>query len=166
MAKDNLYEMMVIFDSQGDEAEIRRQFDVVQEVIEKRSTEFIGRAEWGLREFAYPIRKRRAGYYVYYLFRAGVEAPALISNTVKMNEKVLRHLIVRANRSALDYLARMQEQSLPESAEGEAEAQPEVPEPEAEPEATETAEASETPAEEPPQEETGETEERSEETEG
>jgi len=108
MAKEQLYELFVIFDSQSDEAEIRREFDVVQSLIEKRSAQFFGRAEWGLRNFTYPIKKRTSGHYVYYLFKAGADAPALISTALKMDEKVLRYMVVRAKPNSQDFLTNMQ----------------------------------------------------------
>ncbi len=104
MARQNLYELVVIFDSQGDEMDIKREFDIVQSLIERRSVEFLGRVDWGLKNFAYPIRKRKSGYYVYYLFKANVEIPAQLSMALKMDEKVLRHLIIRAKSSAKTYL--------------------------------------------------------------
>ncbi len=110
MARENLYEMVVIFDAQGEEAEIKREFDLVRSLIENRSSEFLGQANWGLRNFAYPIKKRMSGYYVYYLFKAGIEVPAMLSETLKMDEKVLRYLIVRAKSNAREYLNKLQEQ--------------------------------------------------------
>ncbi|GEM_PF-428997 len=104
MAKVQKYELMVIFDSQGDEDEIRREFDVVQSLVEKRATEFIGRAVWGLKEFKYPIKKRQSGYYVYYVFKAGPDVPPQISEALKMDEMVLRHLIVRGDENSEKYL--------------------------------------------------------------
>ncbi|MCD6417856.1 30S ribosomal protein S6 [bacterium] len=115
MAKEKLYEMVVIFDAQGDEADIRREIDLVSSLVEKRSSEFIGKADWGLRNFAYPIKKRTSGQYVYYLFRAGIEVPALLSSALKMDEKVLRYLIIRAKSNAKQYLEDIQNKAQPEA---------------------------------------------------
>lgn len=104
MARQNLYELVVIFDGQGDETDIKREFDIIQSLIERKSVEFLGRLDWGLKNFAYPIRKRKSGYYVYYLFKANVDIPAQLSMALKMDEKVLRHLIIKAKSSAKTYL--------------------------------------------------------------
>ena len=109
MAKEQLYEMVVIFDAQGDETDVRREIDIVQSLVEKRSSEFLGAAEWGLRNLAYPIKKRTSGHYVYYLFKATLEVPILLANTLKINEKVLRHMIIRAKSNAPEYLAKIQD---------------------------------------------------------
>ncbi|MCD6594559.1 30S ribosomal protein S6 [bacterium] len=107
MAKEKIYELMVIFDSQGDEAEIHREFDVVQSLVEKRSTEFIGRADWGLKEFKYPITKRNSGYYVYFLFKAEIDTPVQLAHALKMNEKILRHMIIAGNSRSVEYLNKL-----------------------------------------------------------
>ena len=109
MAKENLYELVVIFDSQGEEEQIKREFDIVQSLIEKRCSKFVGRAEWGLQKFVYPIKKRTEGYYVYYLFGADADVPGALSSALKMDEKILRHLIVKAKSTAQDYLEMAQQ---------------------------------------------------------
>ncbi|MCD6530915.1 30S ribosomal protein S6 [bacterium] len=177
MAKVQKYELMVIFDSQRDEEDIRREFDVVQSLVEKRATEFIGRAVWGLKEFKYPIKKRQSGYYVYYVFKAGPDAPPQISEALKMDEIVLRHLIVRGDENSEKYLGILESgsaaqtetpaQEIEEQQAAEEETQPESteqPEPEAAeeetpPEKAETAAQPESGEESQP---SGETEEKTE----
>ena len=111
MGKSQLYEIVVIFDPHGEESDLKRETDVVQSLIEKHSEEFIGRTDWGMIDFVYPIRKRTSGYYVYYLFRGSKDTPALISSALKMDEKVLRYLIVRAKSNAVEYLKRNQQEA-------------------------------------------------------
>jgi len=111
MGKSQLYEIIVIFDPHGEESDLKRETDVVQSLIEKHSEEFIGRTDWGMIDFVYPIRKRTSGYYVYYLFKGSKDTPALISSALKMDEKVLRYLIVRAKSNAVEYLKRKQQEA-------------------------------------------------------
>jgi len=107
MAKVQKYELIVVFDSQGDESEIRREFDVVQSILENRAENFLGRAEWGYKEFKFPIKKRTSGHYVYYLFKAEPDFPVQLGHALKMNEKVLRHILVRANANSEEYLNKL-----------------------------------------------------------
>jgi len=111
MGKSQLYEIVVIFDPHGEESDLKRETDVVQSLIEKHSEEFIGRTDWGMIDFVYPIKKRTSGYYVYYLFKGSKDTPALISSALKMDEKVLRYLIVRAKSNAVEYLKRKQQEA-------------------------------------------------------
>ena len=147
MGKSQLYEIVVIFDPHGEESDLKRETDVVQSLIEKHSEEFIGRTDWGMIDFVYPIKKRTSGYYVYYLFKGSKDTPALISSALKMDEKVLRYLIVRAKSNAVEYLKRKQQEAeqlvRTEEISEEVEATEEAPS-----EAEKPTEAEELPAEE------------------
>lgn len=96
MPKTELYEAMVIFDATGDESETRREFDVVQSLIERHSAKFVGRKEWGHKELVYPIKKKKSGWYIYYLFEAESGVPSKLTHALAMDERILRHIIVRA----------------------------------------------------------------------
>jgi small subunit ribosomal protein S6 len=104
MASEQLYELVVIFDGKGEESEIMREFDIVQSLVERKSVELLGRVDWGLRNFMFPIKKKTSGYYVYYLFKGLGDSTGQISNALKMDEKILRHMIVRCNANACDQM--------------------------------------------------------------
>ncbi len=104
MANEQSYELLVIFDAKVEEADIKREFDIVQSLIENRAAKFLGRAEWGLRDFQFPIKRRTSGHYVYYLFQAHPDFPTQLSHALKMDEKVLRHMIIKGNTKSEGYL--------------------------------------------------------------
>ncbi len=49
---------------------------------------------WGKKRLAYPIRKQDFGVYVYFEADLPAEAPAKISNSLNINDQVLRYLLV------------------------------------------------------------------------
>ncbi|MDU5020884.1 MAG: 30S ribosomal protein S6, partial [Clostridiales bacterium] len=51
---------------------------------------------WGTKKLAYPIAKFTEGYYVLVNFKSGVEVPKEIDRNLKINENVIRHMIVVA----------------------------------------------------------------------
>lgn len=51
---------------------------------------------WGTKKLAYPIAKFTEGYYVLVNFEAGVEVPKELDRNLKINENVIRHMIVCA----------------------------------------------------------------------
>jgi small subunit ribosomal protein S6 len=55
---------------------------------------------WGLRQLAYPIRRYREGQYVFSLIQIEPAAMARIEQRLRMNEDVLRFLMVRADEDA------------------------------------------------------------------
>ncbi|NMA55595.1 MAG: 30S ribosomal protein S6 [Firmicutes bacterium] len=50
---------------------------------------------WGKRRLAYEIKKWREGYYTLMHFEAPAEAVKELDRVLRINEKVLRHLIVK-----------------------------------------------------------------------
>ena len=51
---------------------------------------------WGPKKLAYPIAKFNEGHYVLVNFNAGVEVPKELDRNLKINENVIRHMIVVA----------------------------------------------------------------------
>ena len=51
---------------------------------------------WGNKKLAYPIAKFTEGHYVLVNFAAGVEVPKELDRNLKINENVIRHMIVVA----------------------------------------------------------------------
>jgi len=51
---------------------------------------------WGNRKLAYQIAKFSEGFYVLVNFKSGVEVPKELDRNLKINENVIRHMIVVA----------------------------------------------------------------------
>ena len=51
---------------------------------------------WGNRKLAYQIAKFTEGFYVLVNFKSGVEVPKELDRNLKINENVIRHMIVVA----------------------------------------------------------------------
>ncbi len=52
---------------------------------------------WGERKLAYEINKYTEGYYVLIVFKAGVAVPKEVDRNLKINDKVIRHMIVNTD---------------------------------------------------------------------
>lgn len=50
---------------------------------------------WGVRELAYPIKKQSKGFYAHYEISADPKAAKGLDKTLKLEEDVLRYLLVR-----------------------------------------------------------------------
>lgn len=50
---------------------------------------------WGARDLAYPIKHQTKGYYVHYLFESNPASIKPLDNYLKIEEDVLRYLIIR-----------------------------------------------------------------------
>lgn len=89
------YELVFVVKPNADEETKAAVLNKVKEVI---ATE--GEVEkvdvWGTKKLAYPIAKFTEGYYVLVNFKSGVEVPKEIDRNLKINENVIRHMIVVA----------------------------------------------------------------------
>ncbi|WP_373600151.1 30S ribosomal protein S6 [Paraclostridium bifermentans] len=89
------YELVFVVKPNADEETREAVLNKVKEVI---ATE--GEVEkvdvWGTKKLAYPIAKFTEGYYVLVNFKSAVEVPKEIDRNLKINENVIRHMIVVA----------------------------------------------------------------------
>jgi small subunit ribosomal protein S6 len=85
------YEIVYIFDSQVPEERIQEKLDRYHTQL---GGEITALDQWGRRQLAFPIRKRTAGHYVVAQFRAEAEALPEFERLLKLDEELLRYLIV------------------------------------------------------------------------
>jgi small subunit ribosomal protein S6 len=87
------YEVVYIFDPALDEETITQKLQQFHSLvrIEGREPTF---NHWGKRTLAYPIRKRDTGYYVVANFDAEPGALPEFERAIKLDEGVIRHLLV------------------------------------------------------------------------
>ncbi len=92
----NQYEVVYIFDSPLEEPQVNEhleRFHALLKTAEK--PEPIRQVNhWGKRQLAYSIKGRDVGYYVVVKFDAEAKQLAEFERLIKLDESVLRHLIV------------------------------------------------------------------------
>ncbi|MFP4459202.1 MAG: 30S ribosomal protein S6 [Candidatus Zixiibacteriota bacterium] len=86
--------MCVIF-SPEIESDRERHYKRLRDLLDSEGVELIAEKDWGLKKFAYPIKKHTSGYYSFFYFKAAKETPRKISEDFKMQEDVLRHLLIK-----------------------------------------------------------------------
>jgi small subunit ribosomal protein S6 len=67
----------------------------IQEMITSNSGTVAKHENWGLRPFAYRIRKNRKGHYLYFEAIMGSEGVNEVDRRLKLHEDILRHQVVR-----------------------------------------------------------------------
>ena len=87
------YELLFILDPAMDEAAISAYVETVKGIINADGE--AGEADqWGVRKLAYPINKKKDGYYVLIPFKANPELPKELDRRLKISDNVMRHIIV------------------------------------------------------------------------
>ena len=87
------YELLFVLDPSLDEEAKAGLIERVKEVINAGGE--AGEADvWGDRKLAYNIGKKSTGYYVVLPFKADAELPKELDRRLRINESVMRHIIV------------------------------------------------------------------------
>ncbi len=89
------YEVMVIFDVDLEEGDIRQRVDRVHELVRARGGTPGSVSHWGRRTFAYEIKHRLEGYYVVLEATAEPAAMAEIDRYLALEDAVIRHKVMR-----------------------------------------------------------------------
>lgn len=90
------YELMVVLDPNLDDTAIEALNTRIQNMVTQRGGTLDSVESWGRKRLAYPIGRYRDGVYILSRFQLPPNAAAEIERALKLNESVIRHLLVRA----------------------------------------------------------------------
>ena len=93
------YELVVIFDPSLEEEAVDKELSKVTSLLEKEKCEVSDIDKWGVRKLSYPIKKQENGYYIILYFKGISSVIPELDRINKINDKVLRHLVVKSNES-------------------------------------------------------------------
>lgn len=89
------YELMYIVNSVLSDSQIKDLVNRVTEYISEGGGEIVEVNEWGSRRLAYPIEKKRNGYYVDMYFKAPGAFIARIERALEIDDNIMRYLTLR-----------------------------------------------------------------------
>ena len=78
-----------------EEAEIRKTAENMKKVLTDAKAKVLEEKAMGQRELAYEISKFKTGYYYLFVVEASKEAEQEFNRVARINENLLRHLIVK-----------------------------------------------------------------------
>lgn len=90
-----LYELLFITNPEYGDEEIQAVIARYQQVIEQGDGVLKSAEKWGKRRFAYEIDEQREGLYILVMLEAGPEVPREIDRLMKIDQDIIRHVIVR-----------------------------------------------------------------------
>ena len=94
-----LYEVVYIFDSALEEAAINEKLARYHALIQRPGEAAPEATHWGKRTLAYPIKKHDTGYYVIAKFETSGDLLPEFERAIKLDEGVLRFLVVLAENA-------------------------------------------------------------------
>ena len=89
------YELMVIFDQDQDENDVKKATKSYCDQIKKAGATLGNVDHWGKRKFAYPINKKLEGDYVVVQAKAEPEVMTELSRQLGLATEVVRHMLLR-----------------------------------------------------------------------
>jgi len=89
-----LYEVVYIFDAVLDETAINQKLERFHELVTGKDGEVTAVDHWGARQLAYPIDKKKTGYYVVAQISGDPVALPEFERILKLDEGLLRYLVV------------------------------------------------------------------------
>ena len=91
----NNYEILYIIKNDLEDDAKVAVVDKYTALVEKLGGSVDSVDKWGTKKFAYTIDFKNEGYYVLMNIKAEASAPAEIDRLMNIDDKVLRHMIVR-----------------------------------------------------------------------
>lgn len=71
----------------------------IKEIVQAKEGEILKIDEWGMRKLAYPIQKKRQGYYILVEFYGLASLPKDLEEFFRIDERVIRFIIVKLEDS-------------------------------------------------------------------
>jgi len=93
----NKYEAMYIISPTIDEEQVKALVEKFNELISEHG-EIEKVEEWGRKKLAYEVQDQKEGYYVLVYFTANPEFPAELERIFKINEDILKYLILNREK--------------------------------------------------------------------
>ena len=88
------YELVYVVKPVLDEEAREGVQNKIKEIIETNGGEVTKVDAWGNKKLPYPIAKFTEGFYTLVNFKSSVELPKELDRNLKINENVIRHIIV------------------------------------------------------------------------
>ena len=101
MTEDTLYEATYILVTDLEEEEIEPITGRLRETVEQAGAEFVADHLLGPRQLAYQIDHHSAGIYRVMYFKGNGEAIRELKDELRMNESIIRSIVVTANPDAV-----------------------------------------------------------------
>ncbi len=89
------YEMMIIIDSDLDDDTKRKTVEKIEGIIKEKGGEIREKIDWGMRKFAYPIKKKEEGHYYILKISAPGDTSLDIRKELKLVKEIFRLMIIK-----------------------------------------------------------------------
>jgi small subunit ribosomal protein S6 len=100
------YETIFIVSPLVTESQLKDTVARFKQLVTGNGGEIVHEEDWGLRKFAYPIKKKSSGYYHLMEFKAEPTLIQKVETEYNRDELILRYLTVALDKYAIEYAER------------------------------------------------------------
>ncbi|MDX1327737.1 MAG: 30S ribosomal protein S6 [Arenibacter sp.] len=102
----NNYETVFILNPVLSDTQVEETVKKFEDFLINRGAKMVAKENWGLKKLAYPIQKKKSGFY--HLFEFQVEGEALLPFELEFrrDERVMRFLTVKLDKHAVSWAER------------------------------------------------------------
>jgi len=91
----NDYELTLVLDGDLSSEDQKKLTEKIKKLIEEQKGKVEKQDDWGKKELAYPIKKKKMGFYFWWEIKLSPEGLDKIDKKLKIEEGVLRYLVLR-----------------------------------------------------------------------
>jgi small subunit ribosomal protein S6 len=99
----NTYETVFILNPVLSAEQVGETVDKFKGIIKANGGEVVHTENWGLRKLAYPIEKKKSGFYQLLEFNMPGDGVTTLEVELKRDERVMRFLTIALDKYAKDY---------------------------------------------------------------
>ncbi len=96
----NHYETVFILNPVLSEAQVKETVKKFEDYLLSKGAEMIHKEDWGLKKLAYPIQKKKSGFYHLFEYKVTGEAISPFELEFRRDDSVMRYLTVKLDKHA------------------------------------------------------------------
>lgn len=97
------YELVMVFTPVLTQEELQQTIDKYRKMLVDFGGEIVHEDFWGLKQLAYPIKRKTTGIYMITEFQASTDVVSRLEIQYRRDERILRFLTVRLDKYAIEY---------------------------------------------------------------
>ena len=97
----NHYETVFILNPVLSETQIKETVKKYEDFLTAKKAEFVAKENWGLKKLAYPIERKKSGFYHLFQFKADSTTIQPFELEFRRDERIMRYLTVKLDKHAV-----------------------------------------------------------------
>ena len=102
----NHYETVFILNPVLSDTQIKETVQKFDDYLVSKGAEMISKEDWGLKKLAYPIQKKKSGFYHLFEYKAPADILIAFETELRREERIMRFINVSLDKHAISWAER------------------------------------------------------------